>query len=760
MSFFPVLRRRTRDVWHLARFAVRRRDARGLSQAARRASQQSEPHRDVARVLVIDSALPRFDRDAGGRMTFQYLELLAEMGYQVQFMPDDGQRAEPYASLLEARGIEVLAGPGHRGCWPKVLTASPNLEFVWLSRPLVAMKYLDDVRRLTTARVFYSLVDLHYVRESRRAELTGNPIYRWRSRVWQRLERSLVRQADVVLSVSEDEIAELRRTEPGANVAWVPLYVQSAEPTAESLPCSHEDAAELLFVGNFRHAPNVDAAHWLLTELWPAMARELPGARLNIVGAAAPEWLRSHDAPGVQVHDSISDEALHVLYRRCRVALVPLRFGAGAKGKTLEAMQRGVALVSTRYGVEGLPRDGQRPTPCEDARAFVAQAVRYCQNESERLEAVHRQRQYLNDHFSRGAARSRLEAILTSSRMTTNRALTPTDAASPIRGATLSGALLGKPAVAPPLGVEEAAIATGQSVSASDEAPTVSLNFATAAEPRQSGEVRDLDIGVIYTHERHFVPPLLSTLAASGAGLRMRLWLIDNQSDDGAGQWLPLFPETRILQNDRRLNYAENLNRVLEAANARYVLLLNTDMYFDPADQCLARMVAFMDSHPECGLASCRLVHPDGEEAHAGRRFQTLGVIAARRLGMGRAGQKLIERYLCLDEQGSESHECDWVSGCFLLLRREASQQVGMFDTRFGKYFEDVDLALRIGQAGWTIRQNRATKCFHWEQRGSARVWSRDAWRHLRAYAIWLRKWGWRPGRGVQQERAARRRAA
>lgn len=745
MSFLPMLQRRTRDVWHFARFALRRRSASATVAPPRESNRlgaggQGTRHqgtegpgstsRPAARIVVIDSALPRFDRDAGSRMTFQYLELLAEMGYRVQFMPDDGRRAEPYASLLEARGIEVLAGPAHRGCWPEVLTASADLEFVWLSRPLVAMKYLDDVRRLTTARVLYSLVDLHYVRESRRAELTGNPVYRWRSRIWNWLERSLVRHADVALSVSEDEIAELRRTEPGANVAWLPLYVQPTEQPAELLPGPSDDGVELLFVGNFRHAPNVDAAHWLLAELWPAISRELPGARLHVVGAAAPEWLRSQNAPGVQVHDSISDEALHALYRRCRVALVPLRFGAGAKGKTLEAMQRGVAVVSTRFGVEGLPYDPRRPTPCDDARAFVAQAVRLCHDERDRQKAVRRQRQYLSDHFSRGAARSRLEAILTSLTGAGNAARENATNCRAAREASVKEAL---PATMP---------------------------FTAVQSNQRPGDVRDLDIGVIYTHERHLLPPLLSTLAASGPGLRMRLWLIDNQSEDGAQQWELLFPETRVLDNDRRLNYAENLNRVLEVATARYVLLLNTDMYFDPGDQCLARMVAFMDAHPECGLASCRLEHPDGEEAHAGRRFQTLGVIAARRLGLGRAGQAMIDRYLCLDQHDSEAHECDWVSGCFLLLRREASQQVGLFDTRFGKYFEDVDMALRIGRAGWTVMQFRATKCFHWEQRASTRVWSRDAWRHLRAYAIWLRKWGWSPGRGVQRLRAARRRVA
>jgi GT2 family glycosyltransferase/glycosyltransferase involved in cell wall biosynthesis len=671
---------------------------------------------------VIDSSVPRFDRDAGGRMTFQYLELLAEMGYRVQFLPDDGRRVDPYAGLLESRGVEVLAGPQHRGCWPHVLSTTDDLVCVWLSRPLVAMKYLDDVRAHSGAAVLYSLVDLHYVREARRGELTGNPLYRVRSRFWRQLELSLVRQADVSLSVSQDEIAELERASPGNRVAWIPLYIQPGEGRCEA--ASIAGAAEVLFVGNFRHAPNIDAARWLLDQLWPRIAREVIDARLHVAGNSAPDWLLARGGRNVEIHDSISDEQLHALYRRCRVAVIPLRFGAGAKGKTIEAMQRGVPLVSTSFGVEGLPRDENLPRACDDVNDFVAQVAKYCRDPSTCQIAVARQRQYLCDHFSRAAARSRLEEILHSvAEVETVRA------------------------------VGEVASCVPSAQRSTDDI-RAAVPFAPPIDPL------DLDIGVIYTHEREYIAPLLKSLAASGPGLRTRLWLIDNQSEDGAEQWMSLFSSTRVLHNERRLNYAENLNRVLKMATARYVLLLNTDMVFDPQDCCLTRMVAFMDRHPRCGLSTCRLLHPDGSEAHAGRRYQTLSVIAARRLGLGRLGRRTIDRYLCRDQQASESHECDWVSGCFMLLRREASERVGAFDTRFGKYFEDVDMAWRVRRAGWTVMQNRGTKCFHWEQRGSARIWSRDAWRHLRAYAMWLRKWRFSPERGLAELRTREKHVA
>ena len=74
----------------------------------------------------------------------------------------------------------------------------------------------------------------------------------------------------------------------------------------------------------------------------------------------------------------------------------------------------------------------------------------------------------------------------------------------------------------------------------------------------------DVDIGFIYTHERHLMGPLVSSLAQSGRGVSMRLILVDNASNDGVEPWRNTFPETCIVRNDSRLGYAANLNRILE----------------------------------------------------------------------------------------------------------------------------------------------------------------------------------------------------
>jgi GT2 family glycosyltransferase len=153
-------------------------------------------------------------------------------------------------------------------------------------------------------------------------------------------------------------------------------------------------------------------------------------------------------------------------------------------------------------------------------------------------------------------------------------------------------------------------------------------------------------------------------------------------------------------------------------------------------------MVRFMDGHPACGVAGCGLYHENGEFAHPARRFQSLAVVLARRCGLGRLLRGTLDRYLYRDRLPQETWEPDWLSGAFLMIRREAIDQVGWFDEGFGKYFEDVDLCLRMARAGWKVLYYGRTYCYHLEHRGSKNLLSLDAARHLRAYFRWHRKWG------------------
>lgn len=275
-------------------------------------------------------------------------------------------------------------------------------------------------------------------------------------------------------------------------------------------------------------------------------------------------------------------------------------------------------------------------------------------------------------------------------------------------------------------------------ISNASKQPAADRNLA--AEPPA-----DLDIGVIYTGERSLIGRLLETLRCSGGDLRMRLILVDNASQEGVAQWADCFPDTLVVRNRRRLLYAANLNRILAVARSPLVLLLNTDMYFDPREQCLAKMVRFIAARPDCGIAGCRILHADGSHAPSARRFQTPAVILARRLGLRRLFKSSLEAYLYHEHAADECWECDWLSGCFLLLRRQAAEDVGGFDTGYGKYFEDVDMCLRMARAGWRVMYNGGTYCYHLEQRASRRLLSLDALRHGRAYLRWLLKWGFAP---------------
>ncbi len=270
------------------------------------------------------------------------------------------------------------------------------------------------------------------------------------------------------------------------------------------------------------------------------------------------------------------------------------------------------------------------------------------------------------------------------------------------------------------------------------------MTRATAALqiPPVRAKTPDVDVGLVYSFEREWMPRLLSSLSHAGRGVATRLLLVDNDSTDGVGPWMGYVGDTSVLRNPRRLPYAVNMNRVLQASTARYVLVMNTDMFFDADEPCIERMVRFMDSHPSCGIAGCGLYHEDGTFAYPARRFQSPAVVLARRCGLGRVMGRTLDSYLYRDRSPQDTWEPEWLSGAFLLLRREAFRDVGLFDEGFGKYFEDVDMCLRMARAGWKVFYHGSTYCYHLERRGSKRLLSLDALRHLRAYWRWHRKWG------------------
>ena len=304
-------------------------------------------HRNV--VLFADHYVPEPDRDAGSRVVMSMFAALVELGWIVKFWPQNRAYSETYTPPLEAMGVEVLdwRSPMTLAAW--LAENGTSLDLVILTRPMVAVDLLPAILGGTPARLAYYGVDIHFERMRRQAALSGDAALARDAEEMRRLETRLWRSFDPVIHLSEEEAAIVRREVPGANAKTV-LGFPCERVVRRDAPTEGET---ILFVAGFMHPPNVDAARVLIEEVMPIVRARRPGARVCLVGSNPTVEVRALAGPKVEVTGWVSAERLREHYAEARVAVVPLRFGAGVKGKVAEALTEGVPLVTTSIGAEG-----------------------------------------------------------------------------------------------------------------------------------------------------------------------------------------------------------------------------------------------------------------------------------------------------------------------------------------------------------------------------------------------------------------------
>lgn len=298
--------------------------------------------------LVIDRNLPTPSHDAGSKRLVRLLEHLREEDWSVTFAAYDLEDLEASRRALEMHGIEVLRRPHVASLQRYLRQHGTAFDCVILGRLGVAERLLPDVRRSSPqARVVFDTVDLRSLREKRAAQLRGDAKgVKQAERTLQR-ELALVQQVDATLVTSPVERDFLLRQEPGAIVAVAPTSYRSVRPEME-----FERRTGALFIGGFRHEPNLDAVLWLLDEIWPRVTMLVPGLQLHVIGADPPYELSRRAGGSVQIHGFVADTSS--LFERVRLSVAPLRFGAGLKGKVHESLARGVPCVATPVAAEGL----------------------------------------------------------------------------------------------------------------------------------------------------------------------------------------------------------------------------------------------------------------------------------------------------------------------------------------------------------------------------------------------------------------------
>lgn len=359
-------------------------------------------------VLVIDHYLPRPDRDAGSRAIIQTMAALQGMNFLVKFWPANGVYDTAERALLEDAGIEVLAGERWAGSFERFIRyAGPELDAVLLSRPDVAQGVIDMLKAHTDARLLFYGHDLHHRRMGLRADVTGDAEQHAAAVAMRELERSLWKRVDAVIYPSDEEADMVAATIGVDKAHAVPLYAF----TEDELSAMRKPArgVRLLFVAGFGHSPNIDAAEWLVGEILPQVRRVLPEASLALVGSnPTSAVLALARMRGVEVTGSVSAEALVARYREATLAVVPLRFGAGVKLKVLEAMARGVPVVTTHVGAQGLPDVEACIRVADDAEGLVRAILDTVRNPASAEAKAAAARDYVRRHYAGDGMRNAL----------------------------------------------------------------------------------------------------------------------------------------------------------------------------------------------------------------------------------------------------------------------------------------------------------------------------------------------------------------
>ena len=588
------------------------------------------------RILVADYRIPRPDLSAGEKATFGLIADLRTIGFEVTFLPTDMTGVSPYREALEALGVTVITrDSGYPWGGDYIRAEGARFGAFYFIRVDVAEALLPSARLVAPdARMIFHAPDFYFLRESRAAELSGDPAGMEAANRTRARETAIMRASDHVVLVSPAEIPFLTDVLPRSRISVFPaLY----SPVAAH-PAGYAARHNIFFLGGFKHRPNAESVKWFVEKVWPAVHARLPDVEFHIVGAEAPaDVIALGERPGVKFVGYV--QYLDPILAGYRLSVAPLLYGAGIKGKIGTAMGAGVPCVSTTIGAEGMGIvDGVHAMVRDDPAGF-AEAVVALYGDPALWEKIADQgRRLVEDRFGDAANQSAFCRVL--------------DAA---------GAL--------PLDMYVAWCQAGE------PAP---LPAPDPAEP--------VDVSIIvpvHNQWRFTRSCLISVLRAMrGTGITCEVILADDASTDETLQAASLFPGLRVVRQDRNLGFLGNCNAAAAEARGAALLFLNNDTIVLPG--WLTELVRVLREEPSAAIVGSKLLYPDGT-------IQETGGVLFSDASAGNLGRGKPRR----DPLFSFDREVDYSTGASILVRRSFWDSVGGFDTGvMGALAPVLDLSL------------------------------------------------------------------
>ena len=350
-------------------------------------------------ILIIDHYVPTYDKDAGSKTTFQYIKMFLDKGYVVKFIGDNYAQMEPYTTTLQQLGVEVLYGPWYAEHIFEWIDANKEyISFAYLNRPHITEKYIDYIKENTDIKIIYYGHDLHFLRTEREYELEKDEKKLAESKMWKAKEFDILHKADMNYYPSYVEEEAIHQIDADIPVKAITAYV--FEKFIENYNYDVANRSGILFVGGFAHGPNIDAVNWFANEVYPIIREKNKNIDFYIVGSNAPEEIKQLNGNGIIFKGFVSDEELMELYSKCRIVVVPLRYGAGVKGKVVEAIYNGAPIVTTSVGAEGIAGVEEVLKIEDEAEAFANTVVDLYSDEDALVELANKTQSFIKENFS------------------------------------------------------------------------------------------------------------------------------------------------------------------------------------------------------------------------------------------------------------------------------------------------------------------------------------------------------------------------
>ena len=187
----------------------------------------------------------------------------------------------------------------------------------------------------------------------------------------------------------------------GRTVKTIPINIYK---NVQKKSISFKDRKDLLFVGGFSHSPNIDAVLWFCNEIFPLVLIKHPEIKINIVGSNMPDEIMQRNSENIIIKGYVTDNELQEIYSFSRISVVPLRYGAGVKGKIIEALYNQLPVITTSIGAEGILNAEKILSINDNPGDFADEIIKLYSN-FEKLEDISNMSyHYICENFSENAA--------------------------------------------------------------------------------------------------------------------------------------------------------------------------------------------------------------------------------------------------------------------------------------------------------------------------------------------------------------------